>query len=238
MQERQQAHSIADAYPPLLADRGVSLRELRGRLSRCASAAPYRRGLRLCALGGRPRRRRATLDRAERLAGSRRGERVEACYRGRATHPVFVALRDTAERFDLPIDPFRKLLRAFVPTSSSTRSTPSTTCSGTAATRPTRSGTWFCTYSATATPERQPSPTRFARAAARQLLARRRRRRGQGTLYVPTRISSASVVRPSRCRRGRGVTALRQLMKFEVDRARAMSEWVRVGRAGRSPAGS
>jgi phytoene synthase len=38
---------------------------------------------------------------------------LEECYRGRCTHPIFVALADTAERFELPIEPFRKLLRAF-----------------------------------------------------------------------------------------------------------------------------
>jgi phytoene synthase len=38
---------------------------------------------------------------------------LEDCYRGRCTHPIFVALADTADRFELPIDPFRKLLHAF-----------------------------------------------------------------------------------------------------------------------------
>ena len=51
---------------------------------------------------------------AERLACLDIWERkLEACYRGHATDPVFVALADTASRFDLPIDPFRKLLQAF-----------------------------------------------------------------------------------------------------------------------------
>jgi phytoene synthase len=38
---------------------------------------------------------------------------LEACYQGEATHPIFVALEHTARQFDLPIDPFRKLLQAF-----------------------------------------------------------------------------------------------------------------------------
>jgi phytoene synthase len=35
------------------------------------------------------------------------------CYRGRRLHPIFVALGDTADRFGLPMDPFRQLLHAF-----------------------------------------------------------------------------------------------------------------------------
>jgi squalene synthase HpnC len=35
------------------------------------------------------------------------------CFAGKAVDPVFVALADTARRFDLPVDPFRDLLTAF-----------------------------------------------------------------------------------------------------------------------------
>jgi len=38
---------------------------------------------------------------------------LEECYRGRARDPIFVALHDTVQQFDIPIDPFRKLLQAF-----------------------------------------------------------------------------------------------------------------------------
>jgi squalene synthase HpnC len=41
-----------------------------------------------------------------------RGE-LEEMYAGRATHPVFVALRDTAKRHQLPIELFDDLIRAF-----------------------------------------------------------------------------------------------------------------------------
>jgi phytoene synthase len=55
-----------------------------------------------------------TLTPADRLSQLDAWEQqLEACYRSEATHPVFVALRNTAQRFDLPIEPFRKLLRAF-----------------------------------------------------------------------------------------------------------------------------
>lgn len=40
-------------------------------------------------------------------------EELESCYAGQARHPVFVALADTIQAFDIPIDPFRNLLIAF-----------------------------------------------------------------------------------------------------------------------------
>jgi squalene synthase HpnC len=41
-----------------------------------------------------------------------RGE-LDACYQGSATHPVFVALRKTIERFAIPRQPFEDLISAF-----------------------------------------------------------------------------------------------------------------------------
>ncbi len=41
------------------------------------------------------------------------GRMLEDCRRGRADHPVFIALRDSVRRFDLPAGPFRDLLEAF-----------------------------------------------------------------------------------------------------------------------------
>ena len=38
---------------------------------------------------------------------------LDDCYRGRAAHPVFVALVDTIEQFEIPAEPFRNLLIAF-----------------------------------------------------------------------------------------------------------------------------
>lgn len=40
-------------------------------------------------------------------------EELQAMYRGEASHPVFVALRSTVHRRDIPIDPFDRLIRAF-----------------------------------------------------------------------------------------------------------------------------
>src|SRR5262249_25507718 len=40
-------------------------------------------------------------------------EQLDACFAGRASAPVFVALADTVARFRIPIDPFRRLLEAF-----------------------------------------------------------------------------------------------------------------------------
>ena len=47
-----------------------------------------------------------------RLLGWWRRE-LEAMYHGQAAHPVFVALRDTVQRRDIPVEPFDRLIRAF-----------------------------------------------------------------------------------------------------------------------------
>lgn len=39
---------------------------------------------------------------------------LEGMYAGHATHPVFVALKQTVEKFDIPIQPFDRLISAFV----------------------------------------------------------------------------------------------------------------------------
>ncbi|HUP03559.1 MAG TPA: squalene synthase HpnC [Bryobacteraceae bacterium] len=61
-------------------------------------------------------------DRAEslRLLGWWKTE-LEAMYRGVATHPVFVALRPTVERYGIPMAPFTDLIDAFVQDQTVTR---------------------------------------------------------------------------------------------------------------------
>ncbi|HVM97914.1 MAG TPA: squalene synthase HpnC, partial [Candidatus Acidoferrales bacterium] len=50
----------------------------------------------------------------ERLAKLREHEAaLDACYRGTATTPIFIALADTVSRFEIPSAPFRRLLAAF-----------------------------------------------------------------------------------------------------------------------------
>ncbi len=49
-----------------------------------------------------------------------RGE-LDAMFQGRASHPVYVALRDTVARHDLPREPFADLIRAFVQDQAVTR---------------------------------------------------------------------------------------------------------------------
>ncbi len=41
------------------------------------------------------------------------GGQLHECYRGRTTHPVFIALAGTIEKFEIPIEPFVDLLVAF-----------------------------------------------------------------------------------------------------------------------------
>jgi len=61
-------------------------------------------------------------DRAEslRLLEWWRAE-LDAMYQGRATHPVFVALGPTTERYGIPREPFADLIRAFVQDQTVTR---------------------------------------------------------------------------------------------------------------------
>jgi squalene synthase HpnC len=40
-------------------------------------------------------------------------QHLQECYRGHAVHPVFIALAETIERFQLPCEPFAELLVAF-----------------------------------------------------------------------------------------------------------------------------
>lgn len=41
-------------------------------------------------------------------------EELEKCYQGDSSHPVYVALNDTVTKHSIPIDPFRDLISAFV----------------------------------------------------------------------------------------------------------------------------
>jgi squalene synthase HpnC len=55
-----------------------------------------------------------------RLLGWWRNE-LQAMYRGEASHPVFIALRNTVQRHEIPIDPFDRLIRAFEQDQTTTR---------------------------------------------------------------------------------------------------------------------
>jgi squalene synthase HpnC len=41
------------------------------------------------------------------------GDELNKCYAGSTSHPVFIALKGTVEKFNIPIDPFSDLLAAF-----------------------------------------------------------------------------------------------------------------------------
>jgi len=49
-------------------------------------------------------------------------QELDACYRGEPRHPVFVALKPTIEKHDIPATPFEKLIDAFVQDQGLTRS--------------------------------------------------------------------------------------------------------------------
>jgi squalene synthase HpnC len=46
---------------------------------------------------------------------------LQACYEGRARHPVFVALADTVKQLDIPVQPFADLITAFRQDQTTTR---------------------------------------------------------------------------------------------------------------------
>lgn len=46
---------------------------------------------------------------------------LEAMYSGKASHPVFTALKDTVERREIPMEPFDRLIRAFEQDQTTTR---------------------------------------------------------------------------------------------------------------------
>jgi squalene synthase HpnC len=48
-------------------------------------------------------------------------DELEAMYSGLASHPVFVALKDTVQRHEIPIEPFDRLIRAFEQDQTTTR---------------------------------------------------------------------------------------------------------------------
>ena len=48
-------------------------------------------------------------------------DELQAMYRGHVSHPVFVALKDTVKRHEIPIDPFDRLIRAFEQDQTTTR---------------------------------------------------------------------------------------------------------------------
>jgi squalene synthase HpnC len=58
-------------------------------------------------------------DEGERTSGERIAlledwdKKLQQCYEGEANHPVFIALKDTVKRLDIPIEPLRDLLTAF-----------------------------------------------------------------------------------------------------------------------------
>lgn len=48
-------------------------------------------------------------------------EELRSMYQGSASHPVFVALKDTVARYEIPIEPFDNLIRAFEQDQTTTR---------------------------------------------------------------------------------------------------------------------
>ena len=79
-------------------------------------------------------------------------EQLDACYRGEAKHPVFVALRETIRSCDIPKKPFADLLTAFRQDQTVTRYASMGRCFAILPrTPPIPSGGWCCMRAAIAT---------------------------------------------------------------------------------------
>ena len=89
-------------------------------------------------------------------------EQLDACYRGEAKHPVFVALRETIRICDIPKEPFADLLTAFRQDQRVARYASMADVLSIAATRRTLSGGWFFMRAATATRNASHCPMRPA----------------------------------------------------------------------------
>ncbi len=76
-------------------------------------------------------------------------QQLEECYQGRARHPVFLALAETARRREVPMEPFRNLR-------------PTMTCSTIAVTPPIRSDRLSCNCADTTMPSVAASPISLA----------------------------------------------------------------------------
>ena len=153
-------------------------------------------------------------------------DQLERCFHGEAEHPVFIALRDTIEKRDIPIPPLKDMLTAFrMDLSVQPLRDVRSSCAATARTRRIRSGAWCSTSSTIAIRRCTATPTNVHGAAAHQLLAGRRRRPAEDRIYLPEedlqalRRHRGRALRAQRARRSSAIC-----MRFEVARARSLFE--------------
>ena len=206
---------------------GVALRELQRRDLADAAAAPagVPEHLRLLPLvrrpgrrGRRPRPRRASCSPGGAASSGR-------STRGAPATPSWSPWPRPSSEFAIPIDPFEALISAFEQDQTVTEYDDlRRSCSTTARGRPTRWATWSCTWPAPSTPRTRGSPTRpapglqlanFWQDVARDLAI--------GRVYLPREDRERFGVRRRRPRRpGGSRPAFAALLKFEVERARAL----------------
>jgi hydroxysqualene synthase len=152
-------------------------------------------------------------------------DKLEAAYHGEADHPVFVALRETIERRDIPISPLRDLLTAFRMDLSVSRHSTWESLRG------------YCSYSSHPVGQlvlyvfdyRDPSLHRYSDdlCAALQLthiLQDVPRDLGRGRIYLPEEDLAHFGVSESDLAAGRVTPGFKECMRFEVARARALLE--------------
>ena len=154
------------------------------------------------------------------------GRELDACYEGRARHPVFVALAETIRACSIPKEPFADLLTAFRQDQTVTRyAHHATTCWPTAATRPIRWAAWCSMPAARRTRRNSGSPTRPAPRCNWPT---------SGRMCASTTPRAASICRRTTCERfgvsdetiadGIATPEFRALLRYEVDYARGLFE--------------
>ena len=162
-----------------------------------------------------PGDRLALLDRWE--------EELRACYDGTPTHPIAVALADTIRRFDIPMEPFLKLVEANRMDQRTQR-------------HPTYDDLLFyCNHSATPVGRlflylfgyRDEERQRLADATCTALQLTNfwqdvRRDLEMGRIYIPLEDMNRFGCTEDQLREGVADDAFRELMRFEVERARGL----------------
>ena len=152
---------------------------------------------------------------------------LDACYDGTPRHPVFVALAETVRKFDIPKHEFSDLLIAFRQDQTVTRFPTFNDVLATANTPRIPSAIWFSTSADTAIAERQQlsdfTCTALQLANFWQDVSVDY---AKGRIYLPLEDLQRFRVSEDDIASNRNTPAFREMMKFEVERAR---DWFRQG---------
>jgi len=165
--------------------------------------------------GGNPRKNLRKLTDWER--------RLEECYRGRAEHPVFVALGRTVREFRIPEELFHRLLAAFKQDQVKTRYTTFEELLGYCENSANPVGRIYLHLFGIATPDRFAPSDRICTALQlANFWQDVRRDFAAGRVYLPQEDLRRFGVSEEELARGRASAALKALIRFEVERTREL----------------